>query len=257
MTRKSSAQRYREMELLIELYSAIEKDYFSWDCKFMSAMMEKIYFKKALTKKMRTKIDELIELGKKSMPAKTPRIIELENAMVDHEPREKEVLQSFIAKLFKGWSLTDAQSRFADSLVEQANRAPWEPSEEDSKDIKIITDVARTYDAIWYGNNPSASRVLEKLQSYIVDGSRLKESDFVFAKKKFAGGYKKIKHPKFKSGDRAYMTTHVSYDNLFENKKTFCLVIEGPYVKGRSVVYDVMVNGTITISPQHALYKRR
>ena len=257
MSRKSSVQRYREMESLISSYSEVERKYFSWDIKFMSAMMEKIYFKKALTKKMRSKIDELIELDKKPMPEKTPRISELENAMVNQGPQEKEVLQSFITKLLKGWSLTDGQSKFADSLVEQANRAPWTPSEEEVSDINIIVEVARTYDRLWFGNNPSASRVLQKLQSYISDDTRISESDFVFAKKKFAGGYKKIKHPRFKSGDRAYTsyTDSRTYPHL--QGKKFCLIIEGPYVKGRSIVYDIMVDGTIAVLDHSSLYKRR
>lgn len=251
MPRKSAHQRYSEMESLIKSYSELEKDMFSWDVKFMSAMMERISFRKALTKNMCSKIDELIAIGKKEIPKKSKRIIELENAMANHAPREKEVLQSFIVKLLKGWSLSEGQSKFADSLVEQANRAPWTPSKEEENDIRIIANVARTYDRIWLGNNPSASTVLRKLQSYISDGTRLKESDFVFAKKKFAGGYKKIKHPKFVSGDSAYF----DFGN-YENKR-FCLVIEGPYVKGRSIVYDIMIDSAITTVVYNSLYKRR
>ena len=139
--RKSAQQRYDEMKALIESYSVIERDHFSWDIKFMSAMMEKIYFKRALTKNMRAKIDELVEVGKKSLPEKTPQIIEMENAMNSLGEREKEVLASFISKLLKGWKLSDKQERFAKSLIEQSNRAPWMPTQEDINDIDIILNV--------------------------------------------------------------------------------------------------------------------
>lgn len=253
MARKSAQQRYDEMKSLLDSYSRTEKEFFSWDVKFMTAMMEKIVFKKALTKNMRTKIDQIIEEGKKSLPEKTPRIIEMENAMINLGEREREVLASFINKLFKGWKLSEKQEKFADSLIEQANRAPWVPSEEDEKDIEIILSVSRTYDSMWFGSNPSAGRIVQKLRAYKEKGERIGERDLEFAKKKFAGGFKKLKFPKFNVGDKAF----TGYRQPYHQEKRFCLIIEGPYVNGRRIVYDVMVDGTVEIIPVDALNKRR
>ena len=219
----------------------------------MSAMMEKIYFKRALTKNMRAKIDELVEVGKKSLPEKTPQIIEMENAMNSLGEREKEVLASFISKLLKGWKLSDKQERFAKSLIEQSTRAPWMPTQEDINDIDIILNVAMTYESMWFGSNPSAGNVLRKLRAYKESGARISEQDLAFAKKKFAGGFKKLKFPKFSSGDKAF----TGYRQPYNVEKRFCLILEGPYVKGKGIVYDVMLDGTVETIPVDSLNKRR
>lgn len=251
--RKSSQQRYDEMKSLIESYSAYEREYFSWDISFMSAMMEKIWLKRALSKKMRAKIDELVDIGKKELPIKTPRIIELENAIPYHNEREQRILRSFITTLYKRWQLSEKQSKLADDLVAQAARPPWVPSAEEELDIDIICRVSVTYDSLWYGNNPSAGRVLAKLQAYKSNGSRITQQDYEFAKKKFAGGFKMLKNPRFKSGDK----TFTSIGCAWNDPKRFGLILDGPYVKGRHVVYDVMIDGTITTISNNQLYKRR
>lgn len=250
MTRKSAQQRYDEMKTLRDSYSSFEKEFFSWDIKFMSAMMEKIYFKKPLTKSMRDKIDELLETGKKSVPEKTPRILQLEQAIEGSGPREQEILKSFISRLLKGWTLSEKQNQLADKLVGQANRAPWVPSAQQEKDIDILIEVSRTYDRMWFGNNPSAERVISKLQQYKIGTGRIYENDLEFAKKKFAGGYRKMVEPKFQVGDKAYI-----YNGHLGEKK-FCLIIEGPCVKGRHIVYDIMVDGLIATHPVDSLNKR-
>ena len=119
--------------------------------------------------------------------------------------------------------------------------------------------MARTYDRIWFGNNPSASSVLQNLQSYVSNGTRIQESDLLKAKKKFSGGYKKIKYPKFVSGDRAFIRFLLPPSNQLQTSmdKTFCLVIEGPYVKGREIVNDIMVNGSVMVVSVNNLYKRK
>ena len=253
MARKSGKQRSEEMSSLIESYSASERAFFSWDIKFMNAMIEKIWLKKPLSKNMRAKIDELIDTGKKTLPEKTPRIIELEQAAAYHNERESQILQSFITNLFKGWKLSEKQSKLADALVEQSTRAPWSPTAEQEADIDIICDVARTYDSMWYGNNPSARRILGKLQEYKIQGARITQQDYEFAKKKFAGGFKKMKTPKFKSGDKTFTSVGCAWND----PKRFGLILEGPYVKGRHIVYDVMLDGTITVITNDKLYKRR
>lgn len=253
MARKSAKQRSEEMQSLIESYSTVERSFFSWDIKFMNAMIEKIWLGKPLSKKMRAKIDELIDAGKKSLPEVTPRIRELQEAAAYHNERESQILQSFIMNLFKGWKLSEKQSKLADALVEQANRAPWSPTSEQEADIGIICSVAVTYDSMWYGNNPSAGRVLSKMQNYKSNGIRITEQDYEFAIKKFAGGFKAIKKPKFASGDKAF----TNIDCSWSEPKRFGLIIDGPYVKGRHVVYDVMLDSTIATIPVANLFKRR
>ncbi len=251
--RKSAQQRYDEMKSLVESYSTIEREFFSWDISFMTAMMEKIWLKRALSKKMRAKIDELVDIGKKELPLKTARIIELENAIPYHSAREQQILRSFITNLYKGWNLSEKQSKLADDLVAQACRPPWIPSPEQEEDIDIICTIAVTYDSMWYGNNPSASRVLSKLQEYKIQGTRITQQDYEFAKKKFAGGFRKMKKPRFKSGDKSFTSVGCAWNS----PKRFGLVLEGPYVKGRHIVYDVMLDGTITTITNDQLYKRR
>ncbi|HBQ58385.1 MAG TPA: hypothetical protein DD671_01855 [Balneolaceae bacterium] len=251
--RKSAQKRFDEMKSLLESYSTVEREFFSWDIKFMNAMMERIWLGQALSKKMRAKIDELVDIGKKELPLKTPRIVELENAVPFHNEREQQILRSFITTLYKRWKLSEKQSKLADDLVAQAGRPPWIPSPEEEADIDIICTIAVTYDAMWYGNNPSARRVLSKLQDYKIQGARITYQDYEFAKKKFAGGFRKMKTPRFQSGDKAF----ASVDCAWNEPKRFCLVLEGPYVKGRHIVYDVMLDGTITTIINDQLYKRR
>jgi len=269
--RKSATQRQSEIKDLLSSYNPIHRVVFAWDVSFLEAMEEKILRKKALTKKMRAKIDELIALGPRILPTADPLAEEYTRLAESLPESEKQTLHSFAGRLYKGYNLSLKQKAFAEDLANLARDIRdgncWNPSAEDLTDMKLILDLGDTYDRMWLEtSNPSAGRAIKKIKDYFDPEVSIiyQQKHLDFARKKFASKIKKIKHPRFASGDMAYITKYSGTPR--GGTKSAVLVVSDAYIgtssssslssRKREIVYTVLINGELQHTTADRLKKR-
>ena len=143
MPRKSAAQRLEELRALGIEYkkNPTASTFHSWTVDFISDMIKRLEKGKGLTKKMRTKIDSIVDEGVLPVPySKEADELECWGRFLDN--KGESVLRDFAVRMRKGWKLSEKQIIFRDSLVTQAMNTQqhgfWEPSKEEMNQFQSM-----------------------------------------------------------------------------------------------------------------------
>ena len=268
MTRKSAKQRLNEIKTLRQQYqeNPNAEAIYSWDVKFLEAMIDRMSKSRALSTNMRKKIDSLVSEGMKS-PPECEEADKLEAISEYLNFRESQVLKDFSLKIRKGWKLSERQQRFKDVLVAQAKHIQknghWEPSKEEIAKMNLVCKIANSYsDSYWY-SHPSSAKAIENLRQYLNPKQpnlkyNITEEDWEHAKYAVRGKLKLLEVPRFTSGQKCLVLTKPKY--LFDrttSEKVYGIICSDPYVnESGEIVYDVLYNGTCEPVSNEKLYKR-
>ena len=273
MPRKSATQRLNEVSSLLSQYetkySESERTFFSWDVSFLSAMKDKLTRGKALSKRMRDKVDQLIADGLKPLPDNCPTADEWSELASYLPSREAGILCDLANRLRRGWNLTERQEEFAHSLTKLAvdikNDNLWKPSAEDIEDMKLILQLGATYDPSWLANNPGAERVLWKIKDFFnpEDHKIFEERNLEYARKRFGARIRKIKNSRFSAGDIGYVRIRNQENSQIEKH---AVLVVGPaqietapedgHRKVLGIVYPVLIQGKLTEILEDQVKKR-
>ena len=139
MARKSAQRRLEELLALREQFkkNPAAAQFHNWTVGFIDSMIIKLKRGKGLTKKMRDKIDSIVEEGVPAIPdSREADEVEKWGKFLDSQGES--ILLDFANRMRKGWNLSEKQIAFRDRLVEQAkhnqNNGFWE------KDVAAYTE---------------------------------------------------------------------------------------------------------------------
>ena len=121
MARKSAARRLEELSALRIAFkeNPSAAKFHSWTVGFIDSMILKLERGKGLSKRMRDKIDSIVEEGVPPVPS-SKEADELEAWGKFLDRKGEEILIDFAFRMRKGWKLSEKQIMFRDSLVTQA-----------------------------------------------------------------------------------------------------------------------------------------
>lgn len=258
MARKSVAQRTKELREIVLAYdhNPSAKRANDWDYRFCIAMLERLARKKALTKNMRTKIDEIVEVGLKTTPV-NPAADEMDR-LADFLLNEntKSALHDFAHKTRMGWKLSEKQSAFAERLMEEAREFEtngyWEPCDDTKAKMKIVLDLSECYSSMHWSSHGRGRSSIETLRRYVAGGMpHISQKDWESARYAVRGKLRQVEQPRFELGSKCFVTkTHLDSDGKTVVQKHFGIICSKPLIHNRDIAYDVLLDGecqTLTV----------
>lgn len=264
MARKSAARRLNELSALRLAFkeNPSAAKFYSWTVEFIGAMILKLERGKGLSKKMRDKIDSIIEEGVLPIPnSKEADELEAWGKFLDN--KKEEILRDFAYRMRKGWKLSEKQIMFRDSLVTQAMNTQlngfWEPSEEVMNQMDIVYKLYYCYSSSYWYSHPGHERCMKKLINFLKGTERgYEESDWEKARSAVRGKIKLFENPRFSCGHACYIYQWEinSETNVRERVKFYGIVTSDIKIENNQICYDVLVSGTCK-SYNHELLKKR
>lgn len=251
MARKSVAQRIEELQDLRTGYDEdpAAKKFYDWDYRFCTAMLEKLLRKKALSKKMRAKIDLMVDEGVKSAPhhPEADEMQRLADFLINHSV--KTALIDFAYKIRRGWNLSVKQKNFAAKLMEEARNIEknghWTPCEETRAKMQLVLKLRECYSDVFWSTHAAGANAIYTLDQYMSGKQpHISEKIWESAKHAVRGKLRLIEEPKFIPGDKCFIKMSAPGDDgrpMY--RKCFGIICSDPVVHNRSVGYDVLIEG--------------
>jgi len=264
MPRKSAARRLEELRALRKDFKqnpSVAK-FHDWTVGFIDAMILKLERGKGLSKKMRDKIDSIVDEGLPTIPdSKEADELEAWGKFLDN--KGEEILQGFANSMRKGWKLSEKQIQFRDSLVTQAMNTQqhgfWEPSKEEMNQMDLASKLYYCYSSNYWYSHPGHDRIMKKLINFLKGTERgYDEQDWAKAQFAVRGKLKLFENPRFSCGDACYIYRYErnSETNRSERVKYYGIVTSDIKIHDNQICYDVLVSGDCKAYPHDNLKKR-
>lgn len=208
--------------------------------RFLSDMIYKMQRGKYPTARQRNWIDAIIEEGVPAPKGDQAYIAKIDDALSVPGIDFANILTDFRGKIVKGWSLSEKQIAFCNKLIKKATDIRdgniWVPDEELKSKLELAVKCEGHYASIYWSTHPGGYNALQKVKRWLSG-----EAPFVeqYATEKLlktvAGSIKKLTNPKFAGGEMCFVGRN----------NDIGIVMSSAYPGPRSVVYDVLVNGTL------------
>ena len=264
MARKSAQRRLQELLALREQFkkNPAAAQFHNWTVGFIDSMIIKLEKGKGLTKKMRDKIDSIVDEGVPAIPdSREADEVEKWGKFLDSQGES--ILLDFANRMRKGWNLSEKQIAFRDRLVEQAkhnqNNGFWEPSPETFKLMDIACKLYYCYSSSYWYSHPGFDSNMKKLKGFLAGTERgYTEKDWAKAQYAVRGKLKLFEEPKFKCGDSCFIYKYERNPetNRSERVKYYGIVTSDLTINKNVVGYDVLVSGECKTYPHDNLKKR-
>lgn len=262
MPRKSSALRLDQANSLLEkLVSSEYSQAIQFQIGFVKDMIMKLESSRAMSKKQRDWLDNMIEDGVPEPADKdlVLRIIGLTNVEGQLE-KDRRVLIDFAGKVFRGWKLSEKQTAFLNALLEKAQRlrdiGPYSPDEETTSRLRLAVEIARgRADGYWFHRNGEL-RAFSCCDSWLKgDNKYISEYHVTVMLKSSRVGLRELDNPRHAIGSMVYCYTGVDTGDCAG------IVLAGPHLENKRfrgcVSYDVLINGEVKQYVYDKIKKRR
>jgi len=236
----------------------------NWNYSFMKSMIERYEKNKTLTNPMRKIILEKIEKGL-NPPPENDLIskYEKEKHLKDYmTPQQAEIFEDIWKKKKKYSSISQKQEEFLSSLKNSAKknmeRGPWNPNEEDMKEISLALEIAQCYRATFWENHPTSNQKYNACARFYRSVSSGKNDNIWYSQEDFRKfcdvirtKLKAVKEPEHKLSDIRYVW-HESFPGI---------VVSEPYIHYQgghyTIVQELLINGKVRIFPVDSIKKRK
>lgn len=246
LVRKSKQLRQSQAEETLKQFKEAGLEHHR-SARFLGDMIFKMRSGKYPTKRQRDWLDTLINNG---APQPDPKYSELAARIA--EALEVDgidfggILRDFQFKLRCGYSLSEKQVGFAQTLIAKAlairDGNHWIPDEDTMNLLRLAVDVSACYTQHYWSDRPGLSASLESARRYISgDVSRIDRYRATRLIDKMMPKIKMIKNPKFLAADLCYI------NHAKNGKNTPGVIVAGPHISMGSIVYDVLVDGEICV----------
>ena len=236
MPRKSAAKRLEEAKATLELWEGVGMGG-DRSAQFMRDMITRLGRNRGLSKGQRNYLDSLIEQGAPKTHNED-RVAEIKRAQ---ETAGMETmagpLGDFAYKLSKGWKLSEKQTAFLESLLEQAkqlqeNGLPVLTESEKRLVEHLLVYAAGRGDWYWSHRQGGYNAFQNALRFYETHGT-LDDRSFSRLKNTFKGAVRKLTEPKFPEGSLA----------IWGDKPA--IIVSAPYaMRGyKDICIDALIDG--------------
>ena len=134
---------------------------------------------------------------------------------------ERGVLVDMRPRVLLGKKMSEKQMSLLTRLISDGEQIAagniWVPDEEMVQDLKHAVKLYNGYATVWRAERPAVHRAVAETKDFLQNGNALKATDAQRLLKAVSGKLKKVKSPRFKSGDvgkhrdRTYNPSTYSY----------------------------------------------
>jgi len=271
--RKSVQLRKSQAEALLEEYSSIGLQD-TYHGQFICDMITRLGRGKGLSKRQREWLDSLIETGAPEIKGDTQLLERINTAAeLDGMQHRSRTLRDFASRIVRGYSLSEKQQRFLDSMLAEAKKiekdGKYRPENIAQLDIAIqlLNGKNNWYWQHRHGTEKAYCQVREWLRWQREDSVRkditkqtgkqfeliaephIEEWSVNKVLKAGKKGLEQLLHPRHPIGELRYV--HV------KGTSKPGMPTDVPYVENSSVVQDILIDGTVRTVPVESIRKRR
>ncbi len=225
MPRKSRQLRLQQAS---ELEAAWAQSPFKGDYRhrFINDMISRLERDRGTSTKQRNWLDQLIDDGIPAFENKNPELVaQLDEAVAAFSEAgasydwERGVLIDMRPRVLLGKQMSEKQMHLLTKLIfdgqQIAQGNVWTPDEEMKRDLQFAVSLYEGYASMWKNERPGVYRAVCETRAFLADGTALKASSANRLLKAVAGKLKKVKAPRFKSGDVGKYTVRGRYNPSF------------------------------------------
>ena len=271
MPRKSRQLRLQQAQ---ELHAAWAESPFAndWRHRFIGDMISRLERDRGTSTKQRNWLDSLIEEGVPAAENKNPELVaQIDVAVAAFEKAggaynwEREVLVDMRPRVLLGKKMSEKQMSLLTRLIFDGEQIAagniWAPDEEMVQDLKHAVKLYNGYASMWRNERPAVYRAVTEAADFLKNGTALKAAAAQKLLKAVGGKLKKVKNPRFKSGDvgkhstRTYNPSTYSYEEA-EVERLVC--VSDVYVtENGAIVNDwLLPTGELKTIPADRVAKR-
>lgn len=203
---------------------------------FMKDMLARLRSDKGLSTGQRTWLDTLCTESPPA-PSCSPELLSRLDSVVQHlSPGAASVLQQFRCKLVSGYTLSEKQKAYMESLLSEGERnalfGKWQPDPEMHATGTFAAQVASTRGSAWRGSHPGTMNAVNRILAGEAD-----ERTYRKVIEAMGPAVRELQRPKFSEGDM------VMWGALG------CLVVSGPVAHEGMPGYVLLTpTGTVTVT---------
>ncbi len=273
MPRKSRQLRLQQAQ---ELHAAWAQSPFAndWRHRFIGDMISRLERDRGTSTKQRNWLDSLIEEGVPAAENKNPELVaQVDAAVAAFEKAgsaykwEHNVLVDMRPRVLLGKTMSEKQMNLLTRLIsdgaEIAAGNIWTPDEEMVQDLKHAVNLYNGYAAMWRSERPGVARAVEQTREFLENGTALKAASAQRLLKAVSAKLKKVKAPRFKSGDVGKLTQRGAYNpslpGLYEPSTVHRVVcMSDVYVTSLGVIVNdwLLPSGEFQTIPAETVAKR-
>jgi hypothetical protein len=268
---KKNEKRLQGMIMVSEMY---ENASLAWhtNCRFAQDMIQRLQHGKALSKKQRDWVDNLIDQplpeGKNpDLYKKLTKYSTVPGLSEWHNNTMKEMSRSAFL-----WNLSEKQVNFANRLIDDAIRlehsGPYIPDGEILKKLQLVVQMSKTRNMWWWENNPGTHRALERIKTYLQHHKEgtfvsIQERDVNKVLKSFKTRLEDFLNPKWRVGDSAWVKIHPPgisepIGSPVSSRWEFTTIISGPILSEvGEQLHECIVGGAYKRVPLKNIKKQR
>ena len=275
MARKSRELRLSQTKALVADYEKVGIGHADRSFRFMTDMIGRLERGKGLSSGQRKYLDNLIDQGPPTLKNEEQVNELLAASEVDGlTNHEISVLRDFAFKAGKGWSLSEKQQKFLESLLAKAAKLKKEgrfrPSPETAKDLSHAVAICKAKNSWYWQHRPGTAKAFTKVEAWIdwtaeqkiidklkqVEGSDITiqpGTEPIIDKwscDKLLGAVQnqldELKTPKFPPGTMCFVSG-----------RELAIVTDTPLVLGGEIRYPCLVDGQIKNVASSVLRKRQ
>ena len=211
--RKSAEQRISDVKAAIAQWSASVP---SSDRRvsFMQDSLARLERGKGLTPRQREWLDQLCAEGPPAPKGDPALLARIDAAMPHLTPRGREALTSFRSTIARGYELSEKQSAFMGTLLQDAERVAregkWQPTAEMLALGVFASRVVDGRSNMWKGSHPGTTTAANRILSTLgTDAGPEAPDEWCFKKVIEAVGpaVREFQSPKFQEGELVWLST--------------------------------------------------
>ena len=273
MPRKSRQLRLQQAQ---ELHTAWAQSPFAndWRHRFIGDMISRLERERGTSTKQRNWLDSLIEEGVPAAENKNPELVaQIDVAVAAFEKAgasydwERGVLIDMRPRVLLGKQMSEKQMHLLTKLIfdgqQIAEGNVWTPDEEMKQDLRAAVNLYEGYASMWKNDRPGVYRAVCETRAFLSEGAALKASAANRLLKAVGGKLKKVKAPRFKSGDIGKFVVRGKYNpslaGMYEPNTSHRVVcMSDVYVTELGVIVNdwLLPNGELKAIPAENVAKR-
>lgn len=262
--RKTKALRISQAkQLLVELEKAGIAGTYHGSYEFVKDMIKRLSAGKRLSAKQTRYLDDCIDKG---VPDCKDEVLYTKICAAIKSPmtseRHASILKDFARRIYFGYSMSNKQKAFMNSMLKEAARPLYVPSDKEIERLHLAVKISQSRTDFYWGTHPGEAKAMVEVRNWLRADDRTEGLDKRSCNKLLHSarvGLREIDNPKFNPGDMASVRPYARGECPREN----VLILSGPQVTSghainasNPIVYTTLWRAEVHEFTPNQLYKR-
>lgn len=248
MPRKSQARRAQEAITLAAEYRAAGFGNSEWAVCFLDSIVDQMNRGRYLSKKQRDRVDAMVEAGVPTPSGDTELLAKIDAAVtywatVNERSWESGVLGDFRSRVFKGWNLSEKQTKLLEDLLQRhqddtTGANVFIPSDEQRTDLGALVKLHRGYSGQWINERPAVRKAVERVEAFLAGTGTIEEYHYNKLVKSMGAKLRQFKSPRHAACDMGKLVESANNNGTWEKVTHIITAMTDAYINDRGAIVN-------------------